>query len=260
MTPLFDSHCHINTEEFDTDRAEVVARMKAEGLVGAMVIGCGETVGELDLIRKLVDANSGFLYGAWALHPEYEDVPEVSVDEIVEIDSDPRIYAVGETGLDYHWCHGDLTWQKERFRRHIEAAKILGKPLIVHAREAESDALRILVENRANDVGFVLHCYNGDIDTAKRCVDAGGMISVTGVLTFKNAQSLRDVVKTVPIEHLMIETDCPYMSPIPMRGKRNEPSYVKYVNQTMARIKEISVEECANKTTENAYKFFGLKK
>ena len=155
MPRLFDSHSHINAKEFDADRACVIERMHQAGLVGALVLGCDRS--EIDGIKDLVRAHPGFLVGAWALHPEYEDATETSVKEICEICSAPEIVAVGETGLDFHWCHGDLTWQKERFRMHIRAAKILKKPLVVHAREAEKEAVTILKEENAGDVGFVMH-------------------------------------------------------------------------------------------------------
>lgn len=253
---LFDSHSHINAREFAQDRAETINRMKTAGLAGAMVIGCDRD--EIEPVADLVRAYPGYLYGAWALHPEYEDVRETSVEEILSVCSRPEFIAVGETGLDYHWCHGDLTWQKERFRMHIEAARTLGKPLIVHARDSEADALDILLEHHAGDVGFVLHCFSGSAETARRCVDAGGMISVTGVLTFKNATALQEIVRAIPLQSLMIETDCPYMAPVPRRGKRNEPAYVAYVAAKMAELKGITPEECGRITLNNAYRFFRI--
>ncbi len=253
----FDSHCHINDKQFERDRNETIARMKTAGLIGAVVLGCerDEVKAVLDLSRE----NPGFLYAAWALHPEYENAKETSVEEIIRICSAKEIVAVGETGLDYHWCKGDLTWQKNRFRMHIAAAKELKKPLVIHAREAEADALKILIEEKAGDVGFVLHCFGGDMETAKASVDAGGMVSFTGVLTFKSAQNLRDIVSVLPLESLMIETDCPYMAPVPYRGKRNEPSFVVEVARTIAKVKSLPLEAVAAKTTENALRFFHIK-
>ena len=188
---LFDSHSHINAREFDADRAEVITRMREAGLEGALVVACD--YGEEKDLFAVLDMAPGFLFGAWALHPEYEDRRECDVDEIVAICGDPRICAVGETGLDYHWCKGDLTWQKERFVRHIEAARKLNKPLVVHAREAESDALDLLDAHDAGSVGFVMHCFGGSLADAKRAIDLGGLVSFTGVLTFKNASGLREI-------------------------------------------------------------------
>lgn len=256
LYPLFDSHCHINSREFDEDRDETVQRMRDAGLVGALVLGC--EVVEQEPLLALLRRYPGYLYGAWALHPEYENVSEVSTDEIIRFCSHPSIVAVGETGLDYHWCQGDLTWQKERFVRHIQAAKALNKPLVIHAREAENDAVDILQKYNAGDVGFVLHCFGGDLTTAQRAIDIGGLISFTGVLTFKNAQPLRDVAKALPMDRIMIETDCPYMAPVPFRGKRNEPAYVGAVARSLADIHETDAHEVAEITTATAKKFFKL--
>ncbi|MBQ9240725.1 MAG: TatD family hydrolase [Duodenibacillus sp.] len=249
-----DSHSHINSREFSGDLPAVLERMRSAGVAAATVIGCerGEQNRVIELVRE---SGSPRLFGAWALHPEYEDVAETSVEEIESICSAPEIAAVGETGLDYHWCKGDLSWQKNRFRMHLTAARNLGKPVIVHAREAEADAVKILAEQKAGDMGFVMHCYGGDLDTALACIDAGGMVSFTGTITFKNAGALREVVRALPLESLMIETDCPYMAPVPHRGKRNEPAYVVQVAEQIAAIKELSLDEVARVTTDNYKRF-----
>ncbi len=256
--PLFDSHSHIHAPEFAGDRAEVVARMQAAGLTGAVVVACDR--GEEHPLFETLALAPDMLFGAWALHPEYEDRPEPDVNEILRICSDPRIAAVGETGLDYYWCKGDLTWQKERFCRHITAARELGKPLIVHAREAEADALDILVAQGARECGFVLHCFGADLATAQRALDAGGLVSFTGVLTFKNAENLREVARALPLEGLMIETDCPYMAPVPWRGRRCEPALVGAVARTIAALKDIDPAEVARTTTQTAQKFFKIQR
>ena len=174
-----------------------------------------------------------------------DEHPEVTLERIIDVCCAPEMVAVGETGLDYHWCKGDLTWQKNRFRRHIEAALHLKKPIIVHAREAEDDALAILTEMHAGDAGFVLHCFGGTTDCALRAVDAGGLVSFTGVVTFKSAAALA-------------ETACPYMAPVPYRGKRNEPAFVAKVAEKIAAVKDLSFDEVARVTTENALNFFHL--
>lgn len=253
---LFDSHSHINDAAFDEDREAVIGRMREAGLEGALVVGCD--YGEEKKVLELVDAAPGFLYGAWALHPEYEDRRECPVEEIVSVCRDPRIRAVGETGLDYHWCKGDLTWQKERFARHIEAAKLLGKPLVVHAREAEGDALDILAAHYAGEVGFVMHCFGGSLEEARRTVELGGLVSFTGVLTFKNAGALREIAAALPLNCLMAETDCPYMAPVPHRGKRCEPAFVAEVVRTLASLHGLTPEEAASVTTDTARRFFGI--
>ncbi len=249
-----DSHSHINSGEFAADLPAVLERMRAAGVAAATVIGCDR--GEEKRVIELVSASSSpKLFGAWALHPEYENVPETTVEEIEAVCSAPEIAAVGETGLDYHWCKGNLTWQKERFRRHIQAARNLSKPIIVHAREAEADAVRILAKEKAGDMGFVMHCYGGDLDTALACIDAGGLVSFTGTITFKNAGALREVVRALPLESLMIETDCPYMAPVPHRGKRNEPAFVVHVAEQIAAIKELPLEQVARVTTDTFRRF-----
>lgn len=256
LVGVFDSHSHINAPEFDGDRDAVIERMRTSGMAGAVVVACDRP--EAASMIELVERHRGFLAGAWALHPEYEDREEVTVDEIVAVCSHPAVCAVGETGLDYHWCKGDLSWQRARFERHIEAAQKLDKPLIIHARESESDALDILEKTDARRTGFVLHCFGGTPDDARRCVALGGHLSVTGVVTFKNADNLREIVREIPLEALMIETDCPYMAPVPMRGRRCEPSYVAAVARQIARVKGLAPEIVAQATTQNALRFFRL--
>ena len=256
LTPLFDSHAHINAGEFADDLDAVIERMKVAGLVGCVTVGCD--CGEENTVLALARRYPGFVHAAWALHPEYEDRREPTVEEIASICSAPEMVAVGETGLDYYWCEGDLAWQRERFVRHIAAAKLVKKPVIVHAREAEADAVDILEREGAADVGFVLHCYGGDIDTARRAAALGGLISFTGVLTFKNADDLREVAAALPLGALMVETDCPYMAPVPWRGRRNEPAYVGAVARTLADLHNTTPEHVAAVTTETARRFFRL--
>lgn len=257
---LFDSHCHINDSHFDADRDETIARMKAAGLVGAMVIGCDR--GEEILVETLVRQNPGFLYGAWALHPEYMDDqhPQATEEEIFSICSQPEFRAVGETGLDYYWVKDSVLRQAQaaRFRLHIAVAKALKKPLIVHARSAEKDAVEILTEEHAGDVGFVLHCFDSTPDIAQAAVDAGGYVGFTGIITFKSAQKLLDSVKAVPLDRLLVETDCPYMAPVPKRGKRNEPAFVEFVARKVAEAKGLDPEETARQTAYNAVHLFQL--
>ena len=162
------------------------------------------------------------------------------------------------TGLDFYWCKEPLDWQRDRFRRHIAAARKADRPVIVHARDSEREALEILRETRAGDMGFVMHCFCGDSETALGVVNAGGMVSFTGNLTFKRNDALRDVARVIPLENLLLETDCPYMAPVPLRGKRCEPQYVEYVAQTLADIKGLDKETVARQTTANAVRLFRL--
>jgi TatD DNase family protein len=256
MMHFIDTHGHLNSEAFDADREAVIARMKEAGMLGALVIGCEES--ELPGVRALVAAHPGFLFGAWALHPEYADKPDPSAERIAEIVSEPGMVAVGETGLDYYWCKEPLDWQRSRFRTHIEAAKAAGKPVIVHARDAEADALKILAEEHAGDVGFVLHCFCGDLKTALGVIDAGGYVSFTGALTFKRNEALRKIAAALPLDRLLLETDCPYMAPVPLRGKRCEPQFAALVGECIAGLKGVSPEEVGRVTTQNAVKLFHL--
>ena len=254
---LFDSHCHINAPQFDEDREAVIARMKEAGLTGAVVIGCEAK--ELEPLRALVAANAGFLWGAWAYHPEYEDrSQEPAVEEIVEANRRDDFVAVGETGLDYYWCKPPVPWQVERFVRHIEAAKRLGKPLIVHAREAELAAAEILHAEGADSVGFVMHCFSSTPDVARKVLDWGGMIGINGNVTFKKSDDIRESCRIAPLSRLLAETDCPYLAPVPKRGKRNEPSFVSYTVAKIAELHGCSAEEAALATARNAEQFFRI--
>lgn len=256
LTPLFDSHAHIHAKEFAEDIDEVIARMRAAGLVGCVTVGCDWC--EDDVVLDLTNRYPGFVYGAWALHPEYDGRTEPNVEEIIDFCSPKSMVAVGETGLDYYWHPNGRIWQRPRFVRHIEAALKLNKPLIVHARQAESDALDILVAHDAGRVGFVLHCYGGDLATAKRAIDLGGLVSFTGVLTFPKSDELRAIARALPLESLMIETDCPYMAPVPFRGRRNEPTYVGSVARTLAQLFDCTPEHVAETTTRTAARFFRI--
>ncbi len=252
--PLFDSHSHINADAFDGDRDAVIAAMKAQGLVGAMVVSCEEK--EYAPLMALLAQHPGYLWGAWALHPEYESDWEPSVEEIVERCSPEAIRAVGETGLDFYWCPTRPQWQFDRFERHIEAAKRLHKPLIIHARDAEDEALEILAEHEG--VPFVMHCFSGSLEAAQKTVRLGGMVSFTGNITFKKNDELREISKAVPLEHLMLETDCPYMAPVPFRGKRCDPTMVAPIAQVHADLRGLRYEDVARATTANAQRFFQL--
>lgn len=254
--PFIDTHCHLTDAAFAGDLDEVIARMKAAGMPAAVTIGCDDK--DFEPLQALLERFPGFLFGAWAVHPEYPDHREADVDEIAEKASRPGMAAVGETGLDFYWCKPPLEWQMDRFRRHIAAAKKAGKPIIVHARDAESAAVDILREEKAGEVGFVLHCFSGTLETAQAAISAGGHISFTGSLTFKRSDALREVAKALPPERVMIETDAPYMAPVPLRGKRCEPQYAAFVADCLAALWGMTPEEARLCTTENAVKFFGL--
>ncbi len=253
---LIDTHCHLTDRAFADDLDQVIARMKAAGVEAAVTIGCDDA--DLPPLQALLQRHPNYLFGAWAVHPEYPDHREADVDEIAETASRPGMVAVGETGLDFYWCKEPLDWQRARFRAHIAAARRAGKPLIVHARDAEAAALEILQAEKAGDMGFVMHCFCGDLAVAKGVIAAGGHISFTGNLTFKRNEALRAIAAAMPLERLMLETDSPYMAPVPFRGKRCEPQYVLQIAETIAQQKNLPVEAVTETTTENARRFFRL--
>jgi TatD DNase family protein len=190
------------------------------------------------------------------IHPNTELDKEATIDEIIALASENEVVGIGETGLDYFRSEGDLEWQRERFRTHITVAKELNKPLIIHTREAKEDVIRILKEEGANQVGGVMHCFVEDWETAKVAMDLNFLISFSGIVTFKNAKELQEVAKKMPLDKMLVETDSPYLAPVPFRGKTNQPAYVKHVAEFIADLKDIEFEQVANQTTENYNNLF----
>ena len=196
------------------------------------------------------------LFASVGLHPDYPDSREPSVDELVALACHPKVVAIGETGLDYYRLTGDLEWQRERFRVHIRAARTCGKPLIVHTRNSADDTLRLMAEEGAGEAGGVMHCFTESVDMAQRALDLGFHISLSGIVTFKNAALVKEVARAVPLSRLLVETDAPYLAPMPHRGKQNEPAFVRHVAEEIARLRGISFEEVAAATTENFFRLF----
>jgi len=190
------------------------------------------------------------------VHPDYADVPVVTEKELVALADHPKVVAIGETGLDHYRIKGGAEWQRERFRTHIRAARRSGKPLIIHMRDAAEDTLRIMREERASEVGGVMHCFTGSWEVAQAAIELGFLISFSGIVTFKNAVALRDVARQVPLERMLIETDSPFLAPVPYRGKTNEPGLVKYVAEEIARLRQVSLGEVAAATSANYFKLF----
>ncbi|MGD8309636.1 MAG: TatD family hydrolase, partial [Chromatiales bacterium] len=190
------------------------------------------------------------------VHPNERDRRDPVADELVELAGHERNVAIGETGLDYFHGKGDLGWQRERFRVHIEAARACGKPLIIHTREAREDTLRILREGGAGEVGGVMHCFTETWDMARRAMDMGFYISFSGIVTFRNAEALREVATRVPLDRLLIETDAPYLTPVPHRGKPNQPAYVRHVAERIADLRGLPVEQLIEVTGENFFRLF----
>lgn len=253
--PIFaDSHCHLNYEGLQGRTEEVLAEMKASQVAYALNI-CTE-MHEADAVLAPALAHS-HVAATVGVHPDYESSVEPTVDELVVRGSHARIAAIGETGLDYFRLKGDLDWQRERFRVHIRAARELKKPLVIHTRESAEDTLRILKEERAQDVGGVMHCFTESVDVARRAIDLGFLISLSGIVTFKTASQVHSVARDIPLEHLMVETDSPFLAPVPHRGKSNQPAWVVHVAHRVAELKEVAVDEVAAATTRNFLQFAG---
>lgn len=257
---FIDSHCHLDFPEFQARLPEVLANMKAAKVEHALCVSVD--IPDFPNVLKLAQEHA-HLYASVGVHPDYEDTPEPSFEFLVEIASKyPKIVAIGETGLDY-FRMGDrsyesLEWQRERFRTHIRAAKAVKKPLIVHTRSASEDTIRILKEEGADQIGGVMHCFTESYEVAKAAMDLGFYISFSGIVTFKSAKDLQETCKRVPLDRMLIETDSPYLAPIPYRGKTNEPAWVSKVGEYIATLKGIPLDELGTLTSENFFKCFQI--
>lgn len=250
-----DSHCHINLPELAERAEEIQAKMQENQVTHALCVSIN--LPELPSVLAIAERFQN-VYASVGVHPDYENEIEPSAEQLVELSRHPKVIAIGETGLDYFRLKGDLEWQRARFRTHIQAAKQSGKPLIIHTRDAAEDTLRIMEEERAGDIGGVMHCFTESWEVAEAAMKMGFYISFSGIVTFKNAIALKEVARKVPLERMLIETDSPYLAPVPYRGKTNEPAYVKYVAEDIARLRNISIEEVAAATTRNFFKLFKL--
>ncbi|HSH25093.1 MAG TPA: TatD family hydrolase [Massilibacterium sp.] len=253
---LFDTHAHLNAEQFNEDREETIKRAIDAGVSNILVVGFdNETIdGAIELAEQY-----DFIYAAIGWHPvDAIDATEQDFKRIEQLASHKKVVALGEMGLDYHWDKSPKEIQKEVFRRQIQIAKKVNLPIIIHNREATQDCIQILREEKANEVGGIMHCFSGSVETAEECVKLNFHISLGGPVTFKNARQPKEVAKEIPLHRLLIETDCPYLAPHPYRGKRNESAYVKLVAEQIAELKGLSYEEVANKTTDNAKQLFRI--
>ncbi len=250
---LVDSHCHLDFPELSGRLDEVLASMQANGVCHALCV-CVALDG-FDRVLQIARTEPS-LRSAVGGHPDSPDALEPDFETLVRLASDPKVVAIGETGLDYYRTEGDTEWQRERFRVHIRAARAAGKPLIVHTRSASADTIRLLREERADEAGGVLHCFTEDWDTARAGLDLGFYVSFSGIVTFRNAQPLREVAVRIPDDRLLIETDSPYLAPVPRRGKTNEPAWVLHVAECLAQLRGTPVEAIAERTTENFFRLF----
>ena len=252
---LVDSHCHLDFPEL-ADRVDgIVESMREHRVTHALCISV--TLEDFPRVRSIAE-RFPHIYGTVGVHPDYPDVPEVAGEELVRLANHPKIVAIGETGLDYYRIKDDCEWQRRRFRTHIRAARQCRKPLVVHTRDAAADTLGIMREEGAQEVGGVMHCFTEDWETAQAAMALGFYISFSGIVTFKNAASLREVAKRVPLDRMLIETDSPYLAPVPFRGKTNEPAFVRFVAAEIARLRGLEVEEVAENTTKNFFRLFNV--
>ncbi|WP_209125713.1 TatD family hydrolase [Alkalihalobacillus sp. BA299] len=253
---LFDTHVHLNADQFLEDRDEVIKRAQEEGVTHMVVVGFDEKTihGALEIAEKNEN-----IYAALGWHPvDAIDMTEKHLEWLEQLAQHPKVVALGEMGLDYHWDKSPKEVQKEVFRKQIRLAKKVNLPIIIHNREASQDIVDILKEEEADQVGGIMHCFSGSLEIAKACLAMNFHISFGGPVTFKNAKKPKEVATEVPLDRLLIETDCPYLAPHPYRGKRNEPAYVKLVAEQIAELKGMTVEELAKQTTENANKLFNI--
>ena len=255
---LIDSHCHldrIDLEPFNGSLDNALQTARDNDVRGFLCV-CIDTERFADV--RDIAASHDDVWCSVGVHPDSQDVHEPSVKELVELAADSNVIAIGETGLDYFRLKGDLEWQRDRFRTHIRAARETGKPLIIHTRAAKEDTLRILKEEGADSVGGVMHCFAEDWETAQQSIDLGFYISFSGIVTFRNAEELREVARRVPLDRMLVETDSPYLAPVPHRGKGNHPAWVRHVAEQIAELKGVSVGDIERVTTENFHRLFNL--
>ncbi|MDO8789487.1 MAG: TatD family hydrolase [Sulfuritalea sp.] len=254
---LVDSHCHLDFPEFQGREDELLDAMKANDVGWALIAGV--TLERLPGVMALTERFSN-IYAAVGVHPDTQEGEEPDQNRLIQLSDHPRIVAIGETGLDYFRLEGDLEWQRERFRTHIRAARRTGKPLIIHTREAAADTLRILEEEDAGEVGGVFHCFTETLAVAQSALRLGFHISFSGIVTFKNALQIKEVASIVPLERILVETDAPYLAPVPYRGKLNHPALVRHVAEEVAKLRGITAEDLARATTDNFFRLFGIAK
>lgn len=255
---LVDSHCHLDMldlEPFGGSIETMLDSAREQG-VGHFLCVC-VNMEDYPAMLAMIEPYQQVTVSV-GVHPNEHEGLDPDVENLVEKAQNPRVVAIGETGLDYFRSEGDLEWQRERFRRHIAAARQIGKPLIIHSRDAREDTLRILAEEQAGEVGGVMHCFTGDWDMAQRAMDMNFYISFSGIVTFKSAVNLMEIATRMPLERMLVETDSPYLAPVPHRGKANYPAFVRHVAEHIARLRDDSFENIAAATTNNFKRLFTL--
>ncbi|HEX4886041.1 MAG TPA: TatD family hydrolase [Casimicrobiaceae bacterium] len=250
-----DSHCHLDFPELAAEVDALLGAMRDARVTHALCVSVD--LRDWPRVHALAREHAN-LYATAGVHPDYPDTEEPTVERLVGLAAQPKVVAIGETGLDYYRQQGDLEWQRERFRTHIRAARATGKPLVIHTRAAAEDTLRLMAEEGAGDAGGVMHCFTETWDVAKGALDLGFHISFSGIVTFRNATDLKDVARRVPLDRLLIETDSPYLAPVPHRGKRNHPALVVHVAEEIARLRGLDVQAVGAATSRNFFRLFGI--
>lgn len=254
---FIDSHCHLDFPDLAKDLDVLLRNMRENQVTHALCVSVD--LPNFPRVLALAEKHQN-LFASVGIHPDYEDQREPSADELAGLADHHKIIAIGETGLDYYRLQGDLEWQRERFRQHIRAAKKINKPLIIHTRSAAADTLRIMEEEGAQEVGGVMHCFTESWEVAEQAIAMNFYISFSGIVTFKNAVTLKEVAKNIPLRRILIETDSPYLAPVPFRGKTNQPAFVRYVAEEIAKLRQVTIDEIATATTHNFFDLFKLDK
>ncbi len=252
---FIDSHCHLNFPGLAEQLDDLLDNMQDNQVSHALCVSV--ELASFPAVLALAEAHDN-LYASVGVHPDYELDEEPTRAQLVALAQHPKVIAIGETGLDYYRLTGDLEWQRDRFRTHIRASRESGKPLIIHTRSAAADTLRIMAEEKSDEIGGVMHCFTESLDVAKAAIDLGFHISFSGILTFKNATDIKEVAQNIPLDKMLIETDSPYLAPTPHRGKTNQPAFVKHVAEEIARLRNITVDEVGAATSQNFNKLFKL--
>ena len=250
---FIDSHCHINFPELADNLDEILANMRANQVSTALCVSVD--LEKFPQILSMAEQHDN-IYASVGVHPDYELEDEPTQSQLVRLAHHPKVVAIGETGLDYFRLQGDLEWQRTRFRTHIRAAVECNKPLIIHTRSASADTLRLMQEEGAHRAGGVMHCFTESLEVALAAIEMNFYISFSGIVTFKKALELKEVASRIPLERMLIETDSPYLAPVPFRGKLNQPSYVKHVAEEIAKLRGITVEEVGEATSANFSRLF----
>lgn len=250
---LVDSHCHINFGEYKDRIPQILENMARSQVTHALCVCVN--LADFAGILALAEAHAQ-LFASVGVHPDQDASADSAVEDLVERSQHSKVVAIGETGLDYYRQMGDQDWQRDRFRAHIRAARESGKPLIIHTRDAGEDTLRLMREERAADAGGVMHCFTETLEFAQAAMEMGFYISFSGILTFKNAHSLKEVAKAIPLERILVETDSPYLAPVPHRGKTNEPAWVRHVAEELARLRGITLDAVGDATSANFFRLF----